>query len=556
MLKHLYIKNFALIDTLDIHFNRGLSVITGETGAGKSIILGAINLLLGQRADVKSIKQGAAKCVIEAHFDIKGYDIKDFFNRNELDLDESDCILRREISASGKSRAFINDTPVPLTVVKELGRQLIDIHSQHQNLLINEEGFQLNILDVIAKDNELLDSYKECFASYRTAQKALKNLQNELEESKRNEDFLRFQLEELSEFALEPGMQDNLEMESEKLTHVEDIKTALYSVSSAFDDESGEGVLEKLKQASSSLAEIVPIYPEAKDVSERIEGCYIELKDISRELSGEMGNIEFDPERLEEINGKLDKIYALEQKHHVNTVAELIEIKENISEQLSHIEGGDEELKALEAEEQKQLVECEKLAAQLSKCRASAAKQVEAEMQSRLVMLGMPKVRFSVNIENKELGSFGHDRVSFLFSANTNTPMMPVAQTASGGEIARVMLSLKAMISGASNLPTIIFDEIDTGVSGKIAEKMGEIMKEMADSNRQVISITHLPQIAAKGSTHYKVFKEETPEGTASRMVCLGDKERVYEIAQMLSGSDVSDAAISNAKELLKQTLK
>lgn len=556
MLKQLYIKNFALIDTLDIHFNRGLSVITGETGAGKSIILGAINLLLGQRADIKSIKQGASKCVIEAHFDIKGYDVKDFFSRNELDLDDSDCILRREISASGKSRAFINDTPVPLVVIKDLGQRLIDIHSQHQNLLINEEDFQLNVLDVIAKDKELLYSYKERFTSYRAAQKALKNLQDELEESKRNEDFLRFQLEELSEFVLEPGMQDDLEKESEKLTHVEDIKTALYSVNSAFDDEAGEGVLEKLKQASDSLSEIVSIYPEAKEVSERIEGCYIELKDISRELSGEMGNIEFDPERLEEINRKLDKIYALEQKHHVNTVTELIEIKENISEQLDHIEGGDEELQALKVEEQKQLAECEQLAAKLSKCRASAAKQVEKEMQSKLVSLGMPKVRFSVKIETKELCSLGHDRVSFLFSANTNTPMMPVAQTASGGEIARVMLSLKAMISGATNLPTIIFDEIDTGVSGKIAEKMGEIMKEMADSNRQVISITHLPQIAAKGGTHYKVFKEETPDGTASRMVCLDDKERVYEIAQMLSGSDVSDAAISNAKELLKQTLR
>lgn len=553
MLKQLYIRNFTLIDTLDIHFNPGFSVITGETGAGKSIILGAINLLLGQRADVKSIKSNSSKCVIEAHFDISRYNMQDFFIENNIDFDDTDCILRRELNSSGKTRAFINDTPVALNLMRTLGQQLIDIHSQHQNLLLNEEDFQLNVVDIIAKDRELLIKYKEHFNAYKDAKKAVDRLCKEIEENKKNEDYIRFQLKELTEAELKDGMQEELERESEKLSHVEEIKTALYSAGTSLNSyESDNNVLDKVKEASRSIIGITSIYPEISSISDRLESCFIELKDISDEINSEADNIEFDPSRLEQINSQLDKIYSLEQKYHVSNIADLINIQNNLEKQISNIDNSDEELDKLKSEEARLLKECEAIASKLTEIRTKASKVIEQEMRNRLIPLGIPNVRFSIKIENKNISEDGHDRISFLFSANTSTPVQPVAQVASGGEIARVMLSLKAMISGAVKLPTIIFDEIDTGVSGKIAEKMGDIMQEMGKANRQVISITHLPQIAAKGTTHYKVFKEETEHGTSSRMLILSKDERTKEIAQMLSGSEISDAAINNAKELLK----
>lgn len=553
MLKQLYIRNFTLIDTLDIHFNPGFSVITGETGAGKSIILGAINLLLGQRADVKSIKSNSSKCVIEAHFDISRYNMQDFFTENNIDFDDTDCILRRELNSSGKTRSFINDTPVALNLMRTLGQQLIDIHSQHQNLLLNEEDFQLNVVDIIAKDRELLIKYKEHFNAYKDAKKAVDRLCKEIEENKKNEDYIRFQLKELIEAELKDGMQEELERESEKLSHVEEIKTALYSAGTSLNSyESDNNVLDKVKEASRSIIGITSIYPEISSISDRLESCFIELKDISDEINSEADNIEFDPSRLEQINSQLDKIYSLEQKYHVSNIADLINIQNNLEKQISNIDNSDEELDKLKSEEARLLKECEAIASKLTEIRTKASKVIEQEMRNRLIPLGIPNVRFSIKIENKNISEDGHDRISFLFSANTSTPVQPVAQVASGGEIARVMLSLKAMISGAVKLPTIIFDEIDTGVSGKIAEKMGDIMQEMGKANRQVISITHLPQIAAKGTTHYKVFKEETEHGTSSRMLILSKDERTKEIAQMLSGSEISDAAINNAKELLK----
>lgn len=553
MLKQLYIRNFTLIDTLDIHFNPGFSVITGETGAGKSIILGAINLLLGQRADVKSIKSNSSKCVIEAHFDISRYNMQDFFTENNIDFDDTDCILRRELNSSGKTRSFINDTPVALNLMRTLGQQLIDIHSQHQNLLLNEEDFQLNVVDIIAKDRELLIKYKEHFNAYKDAKKSVDRLCKEIEENKKNEDYIRFQLKELTEAELKDGMQEELERESEKLSHVEEIKTALYSAGTSLNSyESDNNVLDKVKEASRSIIGITSIYPEICSISDRLESCFIELKDISDEINSEADNIEFDPSRLEQINSQLDKIYSLEQKYHVSNIADLINIQNNLEKQISNIDNSDEELDKLKSEEARLLKECEAIASELTEIRTKASKVIEQEMRNRLIPLGIPNVRFSIKIENKNISEDGHDRISFLFSANTSTPVQPVAQVASGGEIARVMLSLKAMISGAVKLPTIIFDEIDTGVSGKIAEKMGDIMQEMGKANRQVISITHLPQIAAKGTTHYKVFKEETEHGTSSRMLILSKDERTKEIAQMLSGSEISDAAINNAKELLK----
>lgn len=553
MLKQLYIKNFTLIDTLDIHFNHGFSVITGETGAGKSIILGAINLLLGQRADVKSIKSNNSKCIIEAHFDISRYNMQDFFTENNIDFDATDCILRRELNSSGKTRAFINDTPVALNLMKTLGQQLIDIHSQHQNLLLNEEDFQLNVVDIIAKDRDILNKYKEHYNAYKNAKKAVDKLCKDIEESRKNEDYIRFQLKELSEAELKDGMQEELEQESEKLSHVEEIKTALYSAETSLNSyESDNNVLDKVKEASRFISNITNIYPKIGSIAERLESCFIELKDISDEISSESDNVEFDPLRLEQINGQLDKIYSLEQKYHVSDISELINIQNNLEKQINNIDNCDDELAKLKSEEDHLLKECEAIASELTAIRTKAAKVIEQEMRDRLIPLGIPNVRFSIKIENKNISEDGHDRVSFLFSANTSTQVQPVAQVASGGEIARVMLSLKAMISGAVKLPTIIFDEIDTGVSGKIAEKMGEIMQEMGKANRQVISITHLPQIAAKGTTHYKVFKEETEKGTTSRMLILDNDERTKEIAQMLSGSEISDAAINNAKELLK----
>lgn len=554
MLKQLYINNFTLIDTLDIQFNPGFSVITGETGAGKSIILGAVNLLLGQRADAKYIRQSTRKCVIEAHFDISRYEMQGFFDANGIDYDATDCILRREISPTGKSRSFINDTPVPLSLIRNIGGQLIDIHSQHQNLLLNEENFQLNVIDIIADNKALLAEYKSKFAEYKATKQIIKRLQNEADENKKNEDFIRFQLQELSEAKLSQGIQEELEHESDMLSHVEDIKTTLYNVETMLGNENADGSMpDKMKEAARSLESINGVYPEIKPMAERLESCYIELKDILQEISADAANIDFDPQRLETVNNALDKIYTLEKKHNVTSVDELLTIQAELEKKLDRIDNGDEEIAGMLEKEQQLANECGQLAAQLSTSRAKAAKEVEHEIPERLIQLGMPKVRFAVQLEQKELGEDGCDRASFLFSANTSTPMQPVAQVASGGEIARVMLSLKAMISGAVKLPTIIFDEIDTGVSGKVAEKMADIMQEMARSERQVISITHLPQIAAKGSTHYKVYKEEGEHGTVSKMQMLTRDERITEIAQMLSGTEITKAAISNAKELLKQ---
>lgn len=553
MLKQLYIKNFTLIDTLDIHFNPGFSVITGETGAGKSIILGAINLLLGQRADTKSIKANASKCIIEAHFDVSKYDMQSFFTENDIDFDATDCILRRELNSSGKTRAFINDVPVSLNTIRILGQQLIDIHSQHQNLLLNEEDFQLNVVDIIAKDKDILAAYKEYFKNYREAHRNVEQLRCEIEENRKNEDYLRFQLKELTEAQLKKGMQEELELESEKLNHVEEIKNALYSVENTLNAaEQDNSVIDKLKEASRTIDGITNIFPEIKDIAGRIESCYIELKDISQDINSEAGGIDFDQSRLEQINSKLDKIYSLEQKYHLTDVDELIKLQTDIEKQLSKIDNSDEELEKLEIKEKELFDQCCKLASEITDVREKAARTIEKNMLNFLTPLGIPNARFIVEIKQKELCADGHDSISFLFSANTSSQMRPVSHVASGGEIARVMLSLKAMISGAVKLPTIIFDEIDTGVSGKIAEKMADIMQEMAKSNRQVISITHLPQIASKGKTHYKVYKEETADGTTSCMVELTQKERINEVAQMLSGSEVSDAAIKNAKELLK----
>ena len=553
MLKQLYIKNYTLIDELDIQLFPGFSVITGETGAGKSIILGALSMLLGQRADSKCIKAGTDRCTIEASFDLSRYHLQDFFVENDIDYDD-ECILRRELTSSGKSRAFINDTPVSLAQMKQLGQQLVDIHSQHQNLLLQEEDFQLSVVDIIAQNDALRSDYQQAYSQYVELEKAVGKMEREIEESRKNEDYLRFLYNELEQAGLEAGQQEQLEQESETLSHIEDIKNALFVTDGILSGDGETNAVGLLNESMRSINGIKDLYPDIQEVASRLESTYIELSDIAREISSLSSHLDFDPKRLEFINNQLDTLYSLEQKHHVSTDEELIALRDDIHKKISQIEHSDEELDNLRQQAVKALESAKNKAQALSASRQKAAKKIEKEMSERLVPLGIPNVRFAVNIESLEqLSTKGADKVSFLFSANKSTPMQPVAQIASGGEIARVMLSLKAMISGAVKLPTIIFDEIDTGVSGRVAEMMAKIMQEMGQTDRQVLSITHLPQIAALGTHHYKVFKEETKEGTKSRMVQLAEDERVQEIAQMLSGSDVTSAAIDNAKELLKK---
>ena len=550
MLKNLYIKNFTLIDQLNIDFREGFSVISGETGAGKSIILGAIALLLGSRADSKQIKTGEKKCVIEAHFDLSRYDFESFFTDNAIDFEPADTILRRELSDNGKSRAFINDSPVSLQAMRTLGEQLVDIHSQHQNLLLQQENFQLNVLDIIADNSQQLKEYTQAFELYKQTEKELEALKAQLVREREDEEYTRFRFEEISRAQLKKGMQDELEQEEQALSHSEEIKTALFDAEGRLNNDDN-GIVSQMKVAVNSLRSIEKVYPKVSDVAERLESANIELKDIAAELSAFMEEIDFDPARLEDINRQLDTIYSLEQKFHVASVDELLDVQEQLRQKLNNIESGDDTLNELQTKLDQQLVQTKELAARLTEQRTKAARFVENEMKQRLAPLGIPNVRFAVTLAPKNMSADGSDSVQFIFSANKNAPMQPVGQVASGGEIARVMLSLKAMISGKTKLPTIIFDEIDTGVSGKIAQKMALIMQEMGNNERQVISITHLPQIAALGTSHYKVEKEDTPDGTRSRMRELSDNERIAEIAQMLSGADITEAALQNARDLL-----
>ena len=551
MLKHLYIKNFALIDILDIDLYPGFSVITGETGAGKSIVLGAIGLLLGQRADLKTLKQGADRCVIEAHFDLSRYHMEAFFEENDIEYDANDCIIRRELTSAGKSRAFINDTPVQLSMLKELGERLVDVHSQHQNLLLNKQDFQMSVLDIIADDARQLADYKQTYDAFHQAAQELETLKEEIERNRQNVDFLQFQYQELAGAHLTNGEQEELEQKSDTMTHAEDIKSALYTADNALQADD-TGIVTQLRSAMNALKGISHVFPEAEELANRMDSTYIELKDIAGEVAPLLEGIDFDPAELDHINERLDRLYELQKKYHAEDTEGLIAMRDSLKQQLDNLDNSDEALKEHEQQVERLKTQCQQKADILTKLRTKAAKKIETEMQQRLVPLGMPNIRFQISITQENLAANGQDKVAYLFSANTSTPLQPVSQVASGGEIARVMLALKAMISGAVKLPTIIFDEIDTGVSGKIAEKMAEIMHEMGCHERQVISITHLPQIAALGAAHYKVEKEETPQGTTSRMEILTPEERITEIAQMLSGSKVTDAAIQNAKDLLK----
>lgn len=551
MLQSLFIQNYALIEKLDIRFMSGFSVITGETGAGKSIILGAIGLLLGQRADVKSLRTGASKCIIEARFDVSAYGMQPFFAHHELEY-EPECILRREVYASGKSRAFINDTPASLSQMKELGEQLIDVHSQHQNLLLNQEGFQLNFIDILAHNDHLLSQYRECYQAWKQHTRRLQELIEQAAQSKADEEFVRFQLQQLDEAALQADEQEELEQEAETLSHAEEIKGALYKAEQLLLGDEG-GLLPALKEGYTSLRSVSRYHASLQELAQRAESSYIELKDIAQELALQNEKIGFNPVRFDEVNTRLNLLYTLQQKHRVSTVGELMALADEFRNRLTGITSLDEEIATLTESCETLRQEVIRLAGELTESRRPVAAAAEQEMASRLALLGMPNVRFRVELgQRKEVGPSGQDTVTFLFSANKNGQLQNITSVASGGEIARVMLSVKAMIAGAVQLPTIVFDEIDTGVSGEIADRMADIMHEMGAANRQVISITHLPQIAARGAAHYKVYKEDNDTETNSHIRLLTAEERVEELAHMLSGATLTEAALNNARALLQ----
>jgi len=551
MLKSLTIRNYALISNLEIEFPRGFSVVTGETGAGKSIILGALALILGQRADVKSIKQGASKCLIEGIFDISSYDLEPFFTERDLDYDSKNCIFRRELGASGKSRAFINDSPVSLTDLKELGAFLVDIHSQHENLMLANTHFQLQVLDVLVKNKDLKAEYYSNYQQYITLSKQLKELKEKIQKQTAEEDYLRFQFKQLDEAKLQTGEQATLEQELETLSHVEEIKSGLYQVEHLLSSDEN-GVVSSLKNALNIAQALKKVYGASDEISERIQTAYLDLKDLSMDVSSRQEGLEFNAERLQEVSERLDMIYSLQQKHHLASVEELIALRDELDKQLQVIDNSEEEVLKLEKELDRSYTTVLQNAEKLSKTRKQAAALLEKQLVEKVSILGMPHIRFESQLSAKQQpDATGMDDVAFLFSANKNGELKPIAQTASGGEIARLMLGIKALISGAMALPTIILDEIDTGVSGEIADKMGNIMHEMGNV-MQVLTITHLPQIAAKGDTQFFVYKNENNQSTETHIRQLSKEERIKEIAQMLSGSELTDAAIENAKELLK----
>lgn len=549
MLKSLYIKNYALIDSLEIDFEQGFSVITGETGAGKSIILGALGLIVGQRADAKTIKMGESKCVIEGIFNISAYDLKAFFTEREIDYDEI-CILRRELMSSGKSRAFINDTPVTLADLKELGNRLIDIHSQHQNLMLGDNQFQMHVVDALAGNANLLKEYNQIYTIYKDSEKKLKNLQDAITKSRQEEEYLRFQYTALDEAALKEGEQEELEAELEMLNHAEDIKSGLYKINILLSDDE-RGIVAALKESLSVTHSLSKMYNRSEEMQQRLDTAYIDLKDLSSEVERMAGDIEFNPERLAFVEERLNKIYSLQKKYNIDTVAGLLALKYEINKKLENIDSFDQQLKEQQQEVADNKEKVDLLASKLSSKRKSAIKPMEETLTKKTSVLGMPNMRFECNISPKQEPDItGIDNLEFLFSANKNVPLQPVSEIASGGEISRLMLCLKSMIAGATALPTIIFDEIDTGVSGEIADKMGQIMQEFGQS-MQVIAITHLPQIAAKGRAHYLVYKTDDEKTTTTNLRKLSDKERLEEIARMLSGSSLTDAAIQNARVML-----
>ena len=552
MLKEVHIRNYVLIDRLDIDFREGFSVMTGETGAGKSIILGAMNLLLGGRADSKTIMQGADKCTIEGSFSVDGYGLEQFFTDNSLDYDPNDTILRRELMQSGKSRAFINDTPVSLTVMRDLGCRLIDIHSQHQNLALGTESFQTEVVDTIAANTAVKAEYESCFDKWNGLKAELERLKSEFESDNTDRGYLEFQLEGIEKARLTDGEQEQLEQESEILDHAEEIKQDLFRASEIMEGSDDGGTIQALKTALQSLRSAQKNLPDAAELAERLESCLIELKDIAATVDDCQEKVNFDPARLEQVNERLDLIYSLLKKHKKNSIAELLEYAASIRSRLDRTDSFEDDIKRLEQQVNAVFKEMEKSALRLTDTRKKASDIIIKQIKALLVPLGIPNVQFGIEITpSTGYDRSGHDDLRFMFSANKAVPMQEISGVASGGEIARVMLSIKTMIAGIRTLPTIIFDEIDTGVSGAVAEKMALLMEQMSGGGRQVLAITHLPQIAALGRTHYKVYKTDEKDATRTRIALLDYDERIREIASMMSGATLTQAALDNAKALI-----
>ena len=554
MLKNISIRNYALIERVEVDFTSGFSVITGETGHGKSVFLGAVSMLLGQRSDVKAIRDGADKCIIEGCFDISGFGLEPFFEENEMDYDD-ECIVRRELSANGRSRAFVNDSPIGVAQLKELGTKLIDIHSQHQNLLIADKNYQLSVLDILAGNKALLESYSAEYNAYGSLSREIENMRAELEKSRRDEEWLRFQLNELESASLKEGELEELEQEVQELSHSEDIQAALYGACNAIDGDERGSLLTALRDASSALARIAPHYGAAEELSERLESNYIELKDCCSEMMQRAERVQFAPDRLDFVERRIALIYDLQKKHRVATVEELIALYNDISARLERISCGDDDIREAEKRLTALRARMTSIAAELTGKRKQIAECLKKDITAILVNLGMPVIRFEVDFcKTNDFVSNGVDSVNFLFSANSSSAPQLLSDVASGGEMSRVMLALKSLIASETNQPTLIFDEVDTGVSGAIAERMGRLMQQMGSANRQVLSITHLPQVAALGANHYKVYKKETEKGTVTNIIKLEQQERVREIAQMMSGEMLTDAALENASLLLSQS--
>lgn len=550
MIKLLHISNYALIDRLEIGFDDGLTIITGETGAGKSIILGALSLILGERADTKAIRDTSTKTVVEATFDITGYHMEPFFKENDIDWDEKECIVRRELSPSGRSRAFINDSPVALSLLRELATRLLDIHSQHSNMLLSQPSFQLSILDSIAGNATLLESYHSAYQQYREAVKRLDETEREMEQLRRNEDYIRFQVNQLQEMQLKPNEDQELEAQQNKLSNITGLKEALWNVSNLLDGEEGS-ILQHLSTVAQRLTEAEGNLEDIKGMAERVGVAIIDLKDIARSVDATMESLNDDPAELNRVEERLSEIYSLMHKHNAGDVNELIAIERDYALQLTEIEHNDDIIEQLKAEVQSHKSSAMNIAAQLSDKRQQAAKRFGKELLAMATPLGMKNIAFDVDFSKTDLMPHGTDAVEFMMAFNKNQKPMPVKDTASGGEISRVMLCIKTIIAHHMRLPSIIFDEVDTGVSGDVANKIGEMMAEIA-RNIQVIAITHLPQVAANGDHHLRVFKTDTDVETLTRVEALGDEEHVMEIARMLSGKDLNQAAIENAKSLIK----
>ena len=551
MLKEIHINNYVLIDRLDIDFQEGFSVMTGETGAGKSIILGAMNLLLGGRADSKTIMQGADKCTIEGSFSIAGYGLEQFFTENGLDCYPDDTTLRRELLQSGKSRAFINDTPVSLNQMRDLGCRLIDIHSQHQNLALGTQSFQLDVVDTIASNGNIKAKYELSFDNWSALKAELARLKAEFESDNTDREYLEFQLKGLDDARLKEGELQELEQESDILEHAEEIKQELYRASELISGDE-DGTLTRLRGALQALRSAQKNWPQAQELSERLDSCLIELKDIAETVDDAQEGINFDPARLEQVNERLDLIYALLKKHKKDSITELLELAESIRTRLDRSGSYELDIEKLTAQVEAAHADMEKCAAELTKSRRKASDVIIKDIKDLLVPLGIPNIQFGIDIQPAaEFDRTGHDDLRFMFSANKAVPMQEISQVASGGEIARVMLSVKSLIASVRTLPTIIFDEIDTGVSGAVAQKMALLMEQMAGGGRQVLAITHLPQIAALGHTHYKVYKTEEKDATRTRIALLDYNERIREIASMMSGATLTQAALDNAKTLI-----